>query len=181
MCTVLCDACFICFSEPEKMKSMSQLAVMSRRWSPATMKLGPFQEVILESSSVEELKEKVTCILTWHVMYCFTIWKHCSLTHLLTIIHLFDCYSVIFRMTQFFFLLILVCSSVKSAIFLWKTWILQRYVNSIPTQTGACGAPELNLNPELSLICFCLLCAGQRNLSLWHFCVGDPSRLGLEP
>lgn len=38
---------------------MSQLAVLTRRWSPSTMKLGPFQEVILESSSVEELKEKV--------------------------------------------------------------------------------------------------------------------------
>lgn len=38
---------------------MSQLAVLTRRWSPAAMKLGPFQEVILESSSVEELKEKV--------------------------------------------------------------------------------------------------------------------------
>lgn len=38
---------------------MSQLAVLTRRWSPATMKLGPFEEVILESSSVEELKEKV--------------------------------------------------------------------------------------------------------------------------
>uniref|UniRef100_A0A669DY37 Ubiquitin carboxyl-terminal hydrolase 47 n=1 Tax=Oreochromis niloticus TaxID=8128 RepID=A0A669DY37_ORENI len=48
--------------EPEKMKSMSQLAVLTRRWSPSTMKLGPFQEVILESSSVEELKEKV-CLL----------------------------------------------------------------------------------------------------------------------
>uniref|UniRef100_A0A671XKJ1 Ubiquitin carboxyl-terminal hydrolase 47 n=1 Tax=Sparus aurata TaxID=8175 RepID=A0A671XKJ1_SPAAU len=46
-------------NEPEKMKSMSQLAVLTRRWSPATMKLGPFQEVILESSSVEELKEKL--------------------------------------------------------------------------------------------------------------------------
>uniref|UniRef100_A0A8C7Y406 Ubiquitin carboxyl-terminal hydrolase 47 n=1 Tax=Oryzias sinensis TaxID=183150 RepID=A0A8C7Y406_9TELE len=46
-------------NEPEKMKSMSQLAVLTRRWSPSTMKLGPFQEVILESSSVEELKEKV--------------------------------------------------------------------------------------------------------------------------
>lgn len=54
----------ILFSEPEKMKSMSQLAVLTRRWSPATMKLGPFQEVILESSSVEELKEKV-CLCSW--------------------------------------------------------------------------------------------------------------------
>uniref|UniRef100_A0A3B4VN34 Ubiquitin carboxyl-terminal hydrolase 47 n=1 Tax=Seriola dumerili TaxID=41447 RepID=A0A3B4VN34_SERDU len=47
-------------NEPEKMKSMSQLAILTRRWSPATMKLGPFQEVILESSSVEELKEKLS-------------------------------------------------------------------------------------------------------------------------
>lgn len=47
------------FSEPEKMKSMSQLAILTRRWNPATMKLGPFQEVILESSRVDELKEKV--------------------------------------------------------------------------------------------------------------------------
>uniref|UniRef100_A0A8C5HBE9 Ubiquitin carboxyl-terminal hydrolase 47 n=1 Tax=Gouania willdenowi TaxID=441366 RepID=A0A8C5HBE9_GOUWI len=46
--------------EPEKMKSMSQLAVLTRRWNPATMKLGPFQEVILESSGVEELKEKLS-------------------------------------------------------------------------------------------------------------------------
>uniref|UniRef100_A0A8C3A865 Ubiquitin carboxyl-terminal hydrolase 47 n=1 Tax=Cyclopterus lumpus TaxID=8103 RepID=A0A8C3A865_CYCLU len=47
-------------NEPEKMKSMSQLAILTRRWSPTTMKLGPFQEVILESSSVEELKEKLS-------------------------------------------------------------------------------------------------------------------------
>uniref|UniRef100_UPI003AAC7821 ubiquitin carboxyl-terminal hydrolase 47 isoform X6 n=1 Tax=Centroberyx gerrardi TaxID=166262 RepID=UPI003AAC7821 len=47
-------------NEPEKMKSMSQLAVLTRRWSPATMKLEPFQEVVLESSSVEELKEKLS-------------------------------------------------------------------------------------------------------------------------
>ncbi|KAJ4946982.1 hypothetical protein JOQ06_009025 [Pogonophryne albipinna] len=47
-------------NDPEKMKSMSQLAVLSRRWSPSTMKLGPFQEVILESSNVEELKEKLS-------------------------------------------------------------------------------------------------------------------------
>lgn len=46
--------------EPEKMKSMSQLAVLSRRWSPAHMRLEAFREVVLESSGVEELKEKVT-------------------------------------------------------------------------------------------------------------------------
>ncbi|XP_060622877.2 ubiquitin carboxyl-terminal hydrolase 47 isoform X3 [Anolis sagrei] len=43
----------------EKMKSMSQLAVLSRRWRPSEMKLDPFQEVVLESSSVDELKEKL--------------------------------------------------------------------------------------------------------------------------
>ncbi|XP_062327150.1 ubiquitin carboxyl-terminal hydrolase 47 isoform X1 [Osmerus eperlanus] len=47
-------------NEPEKMKSMSQLAVLTRRWRPAQMKLEPFQEVVLESSSVEELKEKLS-------------------------------------------------------------------------------------------------------------------------
>ncbi|KAM8877352.1 ubiquitin carboxyl-terminal hydrolase 47 isoform 1-T1 [Synchiropus picturatus] len=49
-------------NEPEKMKSMSQLAVLTRKWSPSTMKLSPFHEVILESSSVEELKEKLSAI-----------------------------------------------------------------------------------------------------------------------
>lgn len=46
-------------AEPERMKSMSQLAVLTRRWCPAQMKLEPFREVVLESSSVDELKEKV--------------------------------------------------------------------------------------------------------------------------
>uniref|UniRef100_A0A6Q2XPH8 Ubiquitin carboxyl-terminal hydrolase 47 n=1 Tax=Esox lucius TaxID=8010 RepID=A0A6Q2XPH8_ESOLU len=45
---------------PEKMKSMSQLAVLTRRWTPAQMKLEPFQEVVLESSTVEELNEKLS-------------------------------------------------------------------------------------------------------------------------
>ncbi|XP_060033140.1 ubiquitin carboxyl-terminal hydrolase 47 isoform X2 [Erinaceus europaeus] len=43
----------------ERMKSMAQLAVLSRRWRPSEMKLDPFQEVVLESSSVEELREKL--------------------------------------------------------------------------------------------------------------------------
>ncbi|RXN00992.1 Ubiquitin carboxyl-terminal hydrolase 47 [Acipenser ruthenus] len=46
--------------EPEKMKSMSQLAVLTRRWRPSQMKLEPFQEVVLESSSVDELKQKLS-------------------------------------------------------------------------------------------------------------------------
>lgn len=44
----------------EKMKSMSQLAVLSRRWRPSEMKLDPFQEVVLESNNVDELREKVS-------------------------------------------------------------------------------------------------------------------------
>ncbi|XP_051579628.1 ubiquitin carboxyl-terminal hydrolase 47-like isoform X1 [Myxocyprinus asiaticus] len=46
--------------EPERMKSMSQLAVLTRRWCPSQMKLEPFREMVLESSSVEELKEKLS-------------------------------------------------------------------------------------------------------------------------
>uniref|UniRef100_A0A673MCG6 Ubiquitin carboxyl-terminal hydrolase 47 n=1 Tax=Sinocyclocheilus rhinocerous TaxID=307959 RepID=A0A673MCG6_9TELE len=46
--------------EPERMKSMSQLAVLTRRWCPAQMNLEAFREVVLESSSVEELKEKLS-------------------------------------------------------------------------------------------------------------------------
>lgn len=44
----------------EQMKSMSQLAILSRKWRPSEMKLDPFQEVVLESSSVDELKEKLS-------------------------------------------------------------------------------------------------------------------------
>lgn len=54
-----CNTFFFSFLGAEKMKSMSQLAVLSRRWRPSEMKLDSFQEVVLESSSVEELKEKV--------------------------------------------------------------------------------------------------------------------------
>uniref|UniRef100_UPI00398E4669 ubiquitin carboxyl-terminal hydrolase 47 isoform X2 n=1 Tax=Pristiophorus japonicus TaxID=55135 RepID=UPI00398E4669 len=49
-------------NEPEKMKSLSQLAVLTRQWRPSHMKLETFQEVVLESSSVEELKEKLHAI-----------------------------------------------------------------------------------------------------------------------
>eukprot|EP00062_Callorhinchus_milii_P003936 gi/632941724/ref/XP_007886018.1/ PREDICTED: ubiquitin carboxyl-terminal hydrolase 47 isoform X2 [Callorhinchus milii] len=48
--------------DPEKMKSMSQLAVLTRQWRPSEIKLEAFREVVLESSSVEELKEKLCSI-----------------------------------------------------------------------------------------------------------------------
>lgn len=48
---------------------MSQLAVLTRRWFPAQMKLEPFREVVLESSSVDELKEKV--MSKWPVSFLF--------------------------------------------------------------------------------------------------------------
>lgn len=33
----------------------------------------------------------------------------------------------------------------------------------------------------LEWICCCLSCAGERNVSLWHLCVGDPPGFRLEP
>ncbi|KAM8970162.1 ubiquitin carboxyl-terminal hydrolase 47 isoform X3 [Sarcophilus harrisii] len=45
--------------EVERMKSMSQLAVLARRWRPTELILDPFQEIVLESSSVDELREKL--------------------------------------------------------------------------------------------------------------------------
>ncbi len=56
---IFCRSMTFLLVEPERMKSMSQLAVLTRRWCPAQMKLEVFREVVLESSSVEELKEKV--------------------------------------------------------------------------------------------------------------------------
>jgi len=56
---IFCHSMTFLLVEPERMKSMSQLAVLTRRWCPAQMKLEVFREVVLESSSVEELKEKV--------------------------------------------------------------------------------------------------------------------------
>lgn len=56
---IFCHSMTFLLVEPERMKSMSQLAVLTRRWCPAQMKLEAFREVVLESSSVEELKEKV--------------------------------------------------------------------------------------------------------------------------
>ncbi|KAK3608441.1 hypothetical protein CHS0354_035441 [Potamilus streckersoni] len=46
--------------EPEKMLSNSQLAVYIRRWMPSKYQLDPFQEVILQLQTVDELKEKIS-------------------------------------------------------------------------------------------------------------------------
>ncbi|XP_041445314.1 ubiquitin carboxyl-terminal hydrolase 47 isoform X1 [Xenopus laevis] len=45
--------------ETEKMKSMSQLSLFTKRWRPSELKLDPFKEVVLESNSVEELRDKI--------------------------------------------------------------------------------------------------------------------------
>ncbi|XP_053304835.1 ubiquitin carboxyl-terminal hydrolase 47 isoform X2 [Spea bombifrons] len=45
--------------ENEKMKSMSQLSLFTKRWRPSELKLDPFQELILETNSVDELREKI--------------------------------------------------------------------------------------------------------------------------
>lgn len=56
----------------EKMKSMSQLAILTRRWRPSEMKLDPFQELVLESNSVDELREKVSSFLRQYMSFCVT-------------------------------------------------------------------------------------------------------------
>ncbi|XP_069705284.1 ubiquitin carboxyl-terminal hydrolase 47 isoform X2 [Periplaneta americana] len=46
--------------EPEKVTSSSQLVLFVRRWCPATLELKSFQEVLLDGSTVEELKAKLS-------------------------------------------------------------------------------------------------------------------------
>ncbi|XP_072288122.1 ubiquitin carboxyl-terminal hydrolase 47-like isoform X1 [Pyxicephalus adspersus] len=41
------------------MKSMSQLSLFTKRWRPSQLKLDPFQEIILDTNNVEELREKI--------------------------------------------------------------------------------------------------------------------------
>ncbi|XP_063802500.1 ubiquitin carboxyl-terminal hydrolase 47 isoform X3 [Pseudophryne corroboree] len=43
----------------EKMKSMSQLSLLTKRWRPSQLTLDPFQEIVLETNSVDELREKI--------------------------------------------------------------------------------------------------------------------------
>ncbi|XP_061169219.1 ubiquitin carboxyl-terminal hydrolase 47-like isoform X6 [Saccostrea echinata] len=45
---------------PEEMNTTSQLAIFVRRWRPSTYELDPFQEVILSSQTVDDLKEKIS-------------------------------------------------------------------------------------------------------------------------
>ncbi|KAM4617204.1 ubiquitin carboxyl-terminal hydrolase 47 isoform 2-T2 [Discoglossus pictus] len=46
--------------ESEKMKSMTQLSLLTKRWRPSQLRLDPFQEIVLETSSVDELREKLS-------------------------------------------------------------------------------------------------------------------------
>ncbi|XP_077867523.1 ubiquitin carboxyl-terminal hydrolase 47-like [Saccoglossus kowalevskii] len=46
--------------EPEKMMSMAQLSLFSKRWRPSDLSLDSFQEIILENSTVEELKKRLS-------------------------------------------------------------------------------------------------------------------------
>uniref|UniRef100_UPI00358FDFB7 ubiquitin carboxyl-terminal hydrolase 47 isoform X2 n=1 Tax=Myxine glutinosa TaxID=7769 RepID=UPI00358FDFB7 len=45
---------------PDRMTSMSQLAVLARRWRPSQLILEQFQEVVLETNTVEELKMQLS-------------------------------------------------------------------------------------------------------------------------
>ena len=48
--------------EPEKVTSSNQLVPFVRRWCPASLELQPFQEVLLDGSTLVELKNKVGCV-----------------------------------------------------------------------------------------------------------------------
>lgn len=48
--------------EPEKVTSSDQLVLFVRRWCPANLELQSFQEVLLDGSTVVELKNKVRCV-----------------------------------------------------------------------------------------------------------------------
>ena len=41
------------------MTSSSQLAIYVRRWQPSKYELGPFQEVVIQEQTVDQLREKV--------------------------------------------------------------------------------------------------------------------------
>lgn len=44
----------------EKVTSTNQLVLFVRRWCPSTLTLKPFQEVVLDTTTVEELKKKIS-------------------------------------------------------------------------------------------------------------------------
>jgi hypothetical protein len=62
--------------EPDKVISSDQLVLFVRRWCPSNLELQPFQEVLLDGSTVEELKTKVGCSISvkvcdsqWYLLY----------------------------------------------------------------------------------------------------------------
>jgi hypothetical protein len=50
--------------EPEKITSSNQLVLFVRRWCPANLELKAFEEVLLDESTVVELKTKVGCTIS---------------------------------------------------------------------------------------------------------------------
>lgn len=45
--------------ESETVTSTSQLSVFVRHWQPSTLTLGPFEELILDTFGIDDLKQKV--------------------------------------------------------------------------------------------------------------------------
>ncbi|XP_024942209.1 ubiquitin carboxyl-terminal hydrolase 47 isoform X2 [Cephus cinctus] len=48
--------------DKEVVTDPEQMLIFVRRWSPSKMQLGPFQEIVLNGNSIEELKEKLSSI-----------------------------------------------------------------------------------------------------------------------
>jgi ubiquitin carboxyl-terminal hydrolase 47 len=46
--------------EPEKITSNNQLVLFVRRWCPSSLELKSFEEVLLDETTVVELKTKVS-------------------------------------------------------------------------------------------------------------------------
>ena len=55
--------------ESEKVTTNTQLVLFVRRWCPSTLELKPFDEVLLDGSTVEELKTKVSYPFTFYKTY----------------------------------------------------------------------------------------------------------------
>lgn len=55
--------------DTEKVTSTNQLVLFVRQWSPSTLTLKPFQEVVLDTTTVEELKKKISEISSIEEQY----------------------------------------------------------------------------------------------------------------
>lgn len=56
--------------EPDKVVSLNQLVIFLRRWRPSLLQLDPIEDIVLNSPSTDELKEKISLLSGIPVEYC---------------------------------------------------------------------------------------------------------------